>query len=1609
MIESPPAPTAASPTYCHEEALPLTASNPSPGADFRWYDDAALTSLVHTGTPFNHGHTAPGEYKYWVTSFFPVSGCEGPATEVTLTIRESLTVTGPISGPSPVCLDATGLVYSVPNDPATMPFGGPTEYVWTLPAGWTFVSGQGTRTITVNSGGTAGARTLSVVRQYTTAPECTSPQVSLPITVNPLSVGGSVTGGTTPICLGSSTGTMTLGGGYVGSIVRWERSIDGGAWQPIANTTTTHSEIPGTSGEYRYRGVVKSGQCSEAFSGFRTINVSPASVGGTLSGGTTPICIGSATGNMTLTGNVGTVVEWQRSYNGGAWTAIAGTTGLLTYSHTPTSAGEWRYRVRVQSNPCSVATSSIVTINVDPLSVGGSVSGGTTPICLGSQTGIMTLSGHTGSVVKWQRRLTTGSWEDIANTTTTHNDTPSSAGTWEYRAEVKSGSCGSLFSAVRSIVVTTPTVGGTLSGGTTPICYGIPTGNITLSGHTGSVIRWEKRHNGGGWSNIANTGTTYSEVPSESGTWDYRALVKNGVCADEYSDIRTIIVRPRFQLAQLGNNHGICSSASTTIRVTMTGGVGPYTVNYTANGVPRPQINGYVSGADINTGVLFSDTQYELTSVTDANGCPVESLGTPIDILVGAPPVSAEITGSGGGCVGISASLIVNIVGGAGPYEIIINGSVYSSNYTSGDDLDLGVLAAGPHSFTLNSVEDACGNFVPGAGITGSPYSITIDPIPTAAGTVNNEPTICNNGTTDIDLHSDIAGSNISWTVSSTPAVTWSPGKAPVDGSGGVGYTIAQNLEHDGTVPVTVTYSIQPVGPGASACPGAVITRNVVVNPTAQVNDPANQVVCDASSTNAVNFTTNRTGGTTTYSWVNSAPSIGLAANGTGNIGAFTATNNGTAPVTATITVTPTFTNGGESCTGPVETFTITVNPTAQVNDLSNLVFCSGSSSSVVTFATDRTGGTTTYAWTNSQPGIGLAASGSGNIGSFVTTNAGTAPLTATISVTPTFENGGEFCTGPVKTFTITVNPTAQVNDPGDQVVCNGAPVSAITFGTNRTGGTTTYSWTNSQPGIGLAASGSGNIASFNGINTGTAPITASITVTPTFSNGGENCTGTPETFTITVNPTAQVNDPADQALCNGAPVTAVNFSTNRTVGTTTYSWTNSNTTIGLAASGSGNIASFNAINNGSAPVIATISVTPTFTYGGESCTGTAEDFTITVNPAAQVNDPADMVVCNGAPTAVAFSTNRTGGITTYSWTNSNTGIGLVAAGTGDIPSFNATNTGTTPILATITVTPTFTNGASVCSGTPETFTITVNPSAQVNDPANQLLCDGAPSSLVTLSTNRTGGTTTYSWTNTNPGIGLAANGTGNIPSFVAENTGTAPVTATIVITPTFTNGGTSCDGPTESFTITINPTAQVNDPADQVVCNTASTSAVTFSTTRTGGTTSYAWVNNNTSIGLGASGNGNIPAFVGTNTGTAPVTATITVTPSFENGALICTGPPETFTITVNPTAQVNDPADMVVCNGGPTEVNFSTNRTGGTTTYEWTNNNTGIGLAASGTGNIPSFNATNTGNSPVTATVTVTPTFTNGLVSCVGPPESFTIIVNPTAQVNTLTDQVV
>ena len=838
-------------------------------------------------------------------------------------------------------------------------------------------------------------------------------------------------------------------------------------------------------------------------------------------------------------------------------------------------------------------------------------------------------------------------------------------------------------------------------------------------------------------------------------------------------------------------------------------------------------------------------------------------------------------------------------------------------------------------------------------GCAGTPfeYTLTVQPIPVVA---DKDETICDGETFTIQPMDNFPteiipiGTTYSW-----PDPLSNPTGVVFGGTSASAQSlISQTLSNTSDYPATLTYSITPNYDG---CDGDDFDIVITVNPTVSVDAIPDQVLCNGDNTLAVEFNTTiadntvQDSGEISYTWTNDNNDIGLAASGTGNIPSFTTTNSTTAPITANITVTSLYTYNDVSCEGESEIFSITVNPSPQVNFSEDEQFITSGDTTVPVSLSSPTNGVT-FSWTAvAEDGItGLTTtSGTDTILAETLLNTTTEPQTVTYTAIATGDVGFD-CEGLPTDYIITVNPLAQVNPVDDQVICNEENLS-IEFITNITGGTITYFWNNDNIEIGLTAEGTGNL-DFLATNNSEQPITANITVTPTFSNGGNSNQGDSINFSITVNPTAQVDSVDDIVVSNGELIGPVEFTTINTGGTTTYQWTNDNTDIGIANSGNENISEFAAVNDGDIPVTATIEVIPSFEENGLSCSGEPINFNITINPDAQVNEIDDLVYNDGDLVQIPFSSSNSGGENTYEWTSTEISTGLESSGSGNIE-FIATNTVNSPIVTTVTVTPNFENGGVSNSGNPETFTITVNPVPQVELIQNSIICAGEEVGEINFSTLNTGGTTTYAWTNDNPAIGLAASGTGDIPSFVVAGSSSGSEIATIQVTPTYENGGVTCAGNPETFTITVNPGAQVDSVVDQVLCNGELTNDILFTTTNIDGTTTYAWTNDNPAIGLAASGTGDIPSFTAINNTTSTIVATIEVTPTYENGGVTCAGNPETFTISVLSDISITsfNITDAIDCNNpfsGAIDITVS----GGSGIYDflWSNGETSQNLTA-------------------------------------------------------------
>ena len=397
------------------------------------------------------------------------------------------------------------------------------------------------------------------------------------------------------------------------------------------------------------------------------------------------------------------------------------------------------------------------------------------------------------------------------------------------------------------------------------------------------------------------------------------------------------------------------------------------------------------------------------------------------------------------------------------------------------------------------------------------------------------------------------------------------------------------------------------------------------------------------------------------------------------------------------------------------------VSPSPVVSGFSNQAICSGDSSVATNWTSSLSG--TTYSWTNTNTAIGLPASGTGQIGKFLSDNPGTTPINATITIN-SFASG---CNGLPRTYTITVVPKPKVRRPNLNPYCHGATVNINLQSIPATG--TTINWTNDNPSIGLAASGSGSNISFSATNTSADSLVANISAHATAGA----CVGLDSTFRVVVYRTPIVNKPNDVTVCAGDPIPASSFSANPSG--TLFSWTNSNASIGLGASGTGDYAA----TTGSTAGIATITVNGNY----KGCNSTPVTYKINVNslsPPTVTITASDTLICAGG-TVIFKSTNTNGGSTpTYKWTKNNVPIG----GTVDTLELSNVNPGDSVQCEIISnsacASPKIASSNTIRLGTLPNAIPTIGLSS-----IRDTVCEGIPMTINASIANG-GGSPTYKW-----------------------------------------------------------------------------------------------------------------------------------------------------------------------------------------------------------------------------------------------------------------------
>ncbi len=691
-----------------------------------------------------------------------------------------------------------------------------------------------------------------------------------------------------------------------------------------------------------------------------------------------------------------------------------------------------------------------------------------------------------------------------------------------------------------------------------------------------------------------------------------------------------------------------------------------------------------------------------------------------------------------------------------------------------------------------------------------------------------------------------------------TSYVCWSPGTAT---AGPTAVTAA------GLTPGN-NYYIMIDGYAGDVCDYIIGIESGALIPVAAASSIAGgQTICLGESA-----TLTANGGDGNYAWNNND---GISATSGVSVSV-------TPPAEGTFTYTVTSGAGSTLCpaTNTANVQVQVINCTCSITASNSGNICPGGNANITaTTVTDATG----YSWT----GPNGFSSTDQNVLSITPP---TTPGTYDYTVTATVPSGT--CAS-ITTITVYEPPTVTL--PGDYAVCNQTPIAATVLTSSPTGAT--YTWTNSNPSIGLAANGIGDIPAFTATNSTNGILQTTITVTPTL-NG---CVGVPSSFTISVVPTPIMDPVSAIAQCDGSTVNDVVFSS--VIPSTTYSWSSDNTATGVGASGNGNVTGFTATNTSNSAITSVITVTPALNV----CVGSPITFNITINPLPAIDAGLPQAVCAGTNVTLTAS-----GGTSYTWDNG------VTNNTSFTPS--ATNS--------YTATGTDING---CQNT-DIVTVTVNPLPVVNAGQDQTLCIGASTTLTA-----TGGTgNTYSWNNgINDGV-----------SFTPNTTQTYTVTAV---------DGNNCQN-TDQVTVTVNPLPTINAGADQSIC-----AGATIILTGSGGTT-YTWTN-------GANNGQAFTPNVGSNT--------YTVTGTDANGCVNT----DDITITVLP-VPIADFTSDVTEGYSPLLVTFTNNSTNanqmgwnfGDGTIPSVNNNTTVNYVFTTVGSYPVVLNVSNGICSDTALIVVT-----------------------------------
>ncbi len=755
-------------------------------------------------------------------------------------------------------------------------------------------------------------------------------------------------------------------------------------------------------------------------------------------------------------------------------------------------------------------------------------------------------------------------------------------------------------------------------------------------------------------------------------------------------------------------------------------------------------------------------------------------------------------------------------------------------------------------------------------GCVGTAQTVTVSINPGPTMTSPGSATICNGGTVSIPLTSNnastfswIAVNNANTTGESTTSQTSNP--------------LTNTIINISTSVQTVLYAVTPTST-PQGCLGTPQVVSVTVIPTPTMTSVTAATICNGGTV-SIPLTSNVG---STFSWIaaNNPNTTGESiTTQTGSALTNTITNNTASAQTITYTVTPTSVLG--SCPGTPQTITVLVNPSPTMTNTSTTTICGGGTVSIP--LTSNMASTYTWIATNNANTTGESlTSQTGSPLSNTIVNNTTSVQTVIYTVTPTSTPQG--CLGAPQTITVTVNPAPTMTSPDSATICNGGTVS-IPLTSNMV---STYLWIAANnpntSGESITAQ-TGSPLSDVITNNSTSLQIVVYTVTPTSGS----CPGTPQTVNVTVIPTPTMTNAPSATICNGD---TVNIPLTSNV-TCTYSWIatdNANTTGESITAQTGSPLSNTIINNTALVQTVIYTITPTSIPVG--CLGTPQTLTVSVNPGPTMTSPDTATICNGDTVSIPLTSNMT---STYGWVatdNPNTFGESITSQTGSPLSNSILNN--TTVVQTVIYTVTPTSSPEGCLGTPQTITVTINPSPFMTNVDSATICNGAIVSIPLSSTM----VSSYTWIATD-NINTTGEDTtmqsGSPLIDTITNTSTAIQSVIYTVIPSVING--ACPGIPQIVTITVIPTPIITSPVSDSICSDNTINIPLTSNV----TSTYTWIatdNANTTGESTTLQTGSPISNTITNNTSSIQTVNYTVTPASSPDG--CPGNPQVVTVTV-------------------------------------------------------------------------------------------------------------